>query len=177
MFTHINASKTQKTNTLRIASGRRREAYQKNISLSELRRRLKAEGDGEESNSPLPHNGDMFVSHESYEEVSQQDAPGGHEAALREAALGEAAAREGAARAPPVITVVPGGHNAESHEAVARAPPVISFVPGAQEVASREATLQEVAAQEGAARAPPVITVVPGGHDAALQEAGAREAA
>ena len=93
----------------------------------------------------------MFVSHESYEEVSQQDAPGGHEAALREAALGEAVAREGAARAPPVITVMPGGHDAASHEAVARAPPVISFVPGAQEVALREATLQEVAAREGAA--------------------------
>jgi len=30
----------------------------------------------------------MVVSHESYEEVSQQDAPGGHEAAMQEAALG-----------------------------------------------------------------------------------------
>ena len=60
------------------------------------------------------------MSHELYEEVSQQDAPGEHEAELREAALGEAAVREGAARAPPVITIVPGGHNAASREAVAR---------------------------------------------------------
>ena len=84
----------------------KREAYRLNISVSELKR-LKAASDGEECNSPVPHHGDTFVSHESYEEVSQQDAPGGHEAALREAALGEAVAREGAARAPPVITVVP----------------------------------------------------------------------
>ena len=121
------------------------------------------------------------MSHESYEEVSQQDDPGGHEAAAwQEAtlgALGEAAAGEGAAQAPPVIRrVVPGGHDAALPLApLARAPPVISFVPGAQEVASQEATLQEVAAREGAAEA--VITVVPGGHDAASGEARARKAA
>ena len=157
----------------------KREAYRLNISVSELKR-LKAASDGEECNSPVPHHGDTFVSHESYEEVSQQDDPGGHEAAAwQEAtlgALGEAAAGEGAAQAPPVIRVVPGGHDAALPLApLARAPPVISFVPGAQEVASQEATLQEVAAREGAAEA--VITVVPGGHDAASGEARARKAA
>ncbi|KAL3795299.1 hypothetical protein ACHAW5_008265 [Stephanodiscus triporus] len=40
--------------------------------------------------------------------------------ALREATLQEVAAREGAARAPPVITVVPGGHDAASHDAASR---------------------------------------------------------
>ena len=66
--------------------------------------------------------------------------------ASREATLREAAVQEGAARAPPVITVVPGGHDAVLREAVAQ-----------------EATrAQETAVQEGAARAPPVITVVPG---------------
>ena len=80
-----------------------RKAYRLNISVSKLKR-LKTDSDGEERNSPLPHHGDMFVSHELYEEVSQQDAPGGHESASQEAAM---AAREGAARAPPVITVVP----------------------------------------------------------------------
>ncbi len=92
------------------------EAYQLNISVSELKR-LKAASDGEECNSPVPHRGDTFVSHESYEEVSQQDAPGGHKAAWQEAtlgALGEAVAGEGAVRAPPVITVVPAGHDAAS---------------------------------------------------------------
>ena len=54
------------------------------------------------------------MSHELYEEMSQQDAPREHEAASREAALGEAAVQEGAARTPPVITVVPGGHDAAS---------------------------------------------------------------
>ena len=52
----------------------KREAYQLNISLSELKR-LKSVGDGEDRNSPLPHPGDIIVSHESYETVSLQDAP------------------------------------------------------------------------------------------------------
>ena len=63
----------------------KRKAYRLNISVSELKR-LKSAGDGQERTSPLPH-GDIIVSHESYEAVSQQDAPSGaQEAALQEAA-------------------------------------------------------------------------------------------
>ncbi len=62
------------------------------------------------------------MSHESYEAVSQQDAPppGAQEAVSQETAWPEAALQEAAARddgepavtAPPVITVVPGVHKA-----------------------------------------------------------------
>jgi hypothetical protein len=117
MFAHINASKTHSllifdaSTLISITMAKKhtkdsrqkalkREAYRLNISVSELKR-LKAASDS--CNSPVPHHGDTFVSHESYEEVSQEDAPGGHEAAWQEAtlgALGEAAAGEGAARAP-----------------------------------------------------------------------------
>ena len=69
------------------------------------------------------------MSHESYEAVSQQDAPpGAQEAALRETAWPEAVAQEAAARedgepavtAPPVITVVPGAHEAALQEAASQ---------------------------------------------------------
>ncbi len=51
----------------------KREAYKKNISLSELKR-LKAAGDGEERDSSLPHR-DIIVSHESCNDtVSPHDA-------------------------------------------------------------------------------------------------------
>jgi hypothetical protein len=118
----------------------KREAYQKKISLSELKR-LKAAGDRDKRNSPIPQ-GDNIVSHQSHQHDAPQEVMPkcAREAASQEAmlgALGEAAAGEGAARAPPFITVVPGGgHDAASREALAPAPPVISFVPGAQEVAS-----------------------------------------
>ena len=153
----------------------KREAYRLNISVSELKR-LKSAGDGQERTSPLPH-GDNILSHESYEAVSQQDAPpGAQEAASQEAVWPEAATREAAAQengelavtAPPVITVVP-GQEAVLQEAAAQAPPVITVVPGAQ-------ASQEAASREAAVRAPPVITVVPGGHEAASREAAVREA-
>ncbi len=90
----------------------KREAYRLNISLSELLKRLKSVGDGEERNSPLPHPGDIIVSHESYETVSLQDA-------LQEVVPGctprEAVSQEAASEAAsPVIAVVPGVHKAMS---------------------------------------------------------------
>ena len=129
------------------------EAYRQNISLSELKR-LKSAGDGEERMSPLPHE-DIIVSHESYETVSQQDAPPeAQKAASREATWPEAGSRESAAQ--------------EDREPAVTAPRVITVVPGAHEAALREATLQEAALREVAAPAPPVITVVPGAGEAAL---------
>ena len=151
MFAHINASKTHSllifdaSTLISITMAKKhtkdsrqkalkREAYRLNISVSELKR-LKAASDS--CNSPVPHHGDTFVSHESYEEVSQEDAPGGHEAAWQEAtlgALGEAAAGEGAARA------VPGGHDAASGGARAREAAVgegaARAVPGGHDAAS-----------------------------------------
>jgi hypothetical protein len=201
MFTHINASKTQKTqcrrnNTLSFEASTftlidtmvknqtkesrqkalKREAYKKKISLSELKR-LKAAGNGEEHNSPLPHHGDIIVSHESYETVSLQDAlqevlPG----CAREAASQEAALREAVS---PFIAVVPGVHKATlrgtlspeaalrealSREAASQeAPPVITVVSGAHEAPLRGDALREAPSQEATS---PVITVVPGAHKA-----------
>jgi len=133
----------------------KREAYQLNISLSELKR-LKSAGDGEDRNSPLPHPGDIIVSHESYETVSLQDAP-------QEVVPGcmprEAASQEAASEAAsPVIAVVPGVHKATSRGTAS------------PEAALQEALLQEATSQE----APPVITVMSGAHEATSQGTGMR---
>jgi hypothetical protein len=163
------------------------EAYQLNISLSELKR-LKSAGDGEDRNSPLPHPGDIIVSHESYETVSLQDAP-------QEVVPGcmprEAASQEAASEAAsPVIAVVPGVHKATSRgtaspEAALReallqdatsreAPPVITVMSGAHEATSRRDrdALREAASQEAKS---PVITVVPGAHKATSRGAASPE--
>jgi len=145
----------------------KREDYEKKISLSELKR-LKAAGDGEERNSPLPQ-GDIIVSHQScHDTVSPHDAP-------QEVRAGD----KNDAVEPERVSVLPAQLEAVAQEGVvvrqaldntntftkrARVSPAQEGVAGAQAVA------QEGEATSQAAVEPERVSVLPAQLEAVAQE-------